>query len=450
MKSSFQFIFIVIVVFCFGACEKENADPARNHVYENFTCEKAEEDQASVLPDLANYIYPISGAAPNLDASELSAMGEELKDAYFVGLGEATHGTREFFQMKDRIFRYLVENHGFKVMGFEATWGGALHVNQYVLHGIGSAKESVRRMKFWTWRTEEVVELVEWMRTYNLDKAEEDKLHFYGFDMQSTDEEYFWINDYLEKIDTELQAQINELIEDFVEKVNFRSYPTFAPSIQQAYRQNLEEAKQLYESKKEDLIAQSSQSEYDLIHHAFEILLQAEDNFDRNSGNDRDYYMARNSEWIRSYLGNAPKVALWAHNAHVSKDNTWLSFAQGQDLYQNHGDNYKVVGFSFSRGSFQAINFDLNILTTNNFVEETGCGTSNTLLQKIETSNYYIIFDELPTNSPSANYFNTKQPFFMLGAGFNPSSIRSVDTVLPDNYDILIHFDESTAAVPYE
>ena len=106
--------------------------------------------------------------------------------ARVVALGEATHGTREFFQLKHRMLEFLVEEMGFRVFAIEANWPECLAINDYVLHGEGDPEEALAGIYFWTWNTEEVLELIEWMRRYNADPAHEQKLKFYGVDMQYT------------------------------------------------------------------------------------------------------------------------------------------------------------------------------------------------------------------------------------------------------------------------
>lgn len=114
-----------------------------------------------------------------LDADPHSWVDEDLRwldplaDKNVVGLGEATHGTAEFFDAKHRIFRYLVENHGYKVFAFEADFGESIYLNEAVQQGNAAGIESLMKSKmhFWTWKTREVKELLEWMCTYNQGKA---------------------------------------------------------------------------------------------------------------------------------------------------------------------------------------------------------------------------------------------------------------------------------------
>lgn len=106
-------------------------------------------------------------------------------DSYFKGksvvaMGEATHGTHEFFQIKSNVFKYLVQKFGFNVFALEANFNECEKVNQYILTGAGNPKQLVNEFMLWPWKTEEVLEVIEWMRAYN--EKHKNKLWFYGFD----------------------------------------------------------------------------------------------------------------------------------------------------------------------------------------------------------------------------------------------------------------------------
>jgi len=112
---------------------------------------------------------------------DLMPLKDILKDKKVVAMGEATHGTKEFFQMKHRMLEFLVNEMGYNVFGIEACMSDCMAINDYVINGKGDAKQSVSGMGFWTWDTKEVVDMVEWMREYN--KTHIKKVKFYGFDM---------------------------------------------------------------------------------------------------------------------------------------------------------------------------------------------------------------------------------------------------------------------------
>jgi erythromycin esterase-like protein len=106
-----------------------------------------------------------------------------IGNARIVALGEATHGTREFFQLKHRMLEFLATEMGFTIFSIEANMPEAYRLNDYVLNGTGDPGELLRGMYFWTWNTEEVLEMIRWMRAFNA--SGRGRVQFTGFDMQT-------------------------------------------------------------------------------------------------------------------------------------------------------------------------------------------------------------------------------------------------------------------------
>ena len=158
------------------------------------------EQQLRLIQELNDWLTPLGASPLELTDNELNFL-DQLSFAKIVGLGEATHGTREFFQMKHRIFQYLVENLNHKAFGFEADFAECIYINNYVTKGEGDLEDLMKtKMHFWTWRTEEVKELLEWMKNYNMGKSDEEKIHYVGFDCQYTDLQPDLIREYLEPL----------------------------------------------------------------------------------------------------------------------------------------------------------------------------------------------------------------------------------------------------------
>ncbi|MFN3190018.1 MAG: erythromycin esterase family protein [Aureliella sp.] len=116
---------------------------------------------------------------------DLKELDSVLGQSRIVALGESTHGTREFFQLKHRIFRYLVEEQGVRLFGIEASYAACTPINNYVRSGVGDPREAIKGQGFWTWDTEEVLDLVQWMKDWNEQRpSNSPPLEFYGFDTQ--------------------------------------------------------------------------------------------------------------------------------------------------------------------------------------------------------------------------------------------------------------------------
>jgi erythromycin esterase-like protein len=128
---------------------------------------------------------PFDTCAPSDHVKDLAPLRQMVGKARIVALGEGTHGTREFFQLKHRITQYLAAEMGFTVFSIEASLPEAWRLNDYVLGGEGDPRALIKGMYFWTWNTEEVLEMVEWMRRFNMEKR--GRIEFTGFDMQTPD-----------------------------------------------------------------------------------------------------------------------------------------------------------------------------------------------------------------------------------------------------------------------
>ncbi len=115
--------------------------------------------------------------------ADLQPLERVVGDARIVSLGEATHGSREFFQLKHRMLEFLATQMGFSIFSIEANMPEAYRLNDYVLNGTGDPAQLLRGMYFWTWDTEEVLTMIRWMRAFN--QSGKGRVQFTGFDMQT-------------------------------------------------------------------------------------------------------------------------------------------------------------------------------------------------------------------------------------------------------------------------
>ncbi len=137
---------------------------------------------------------------------DLQPLKTIIGEARVVGLGEATHGTREHFQMKHRLVGFLVEEMGFTTFGIEASTPEAYRLDRYVLTGEGDPARLIGGMLFWTWNTEEVLDMVQWMREYNVKQEQTGspkRVRFTGNDMQTPDFAARILERFLAKADPE-------------------------------------------------------------------------------------------------------------------------------------------------------------------------------------------------------------------------------------------------------
>lgn len=202
--------FVILVLFSGSvACDEESRSPSTDDPPSQF------ESVADWLKDSA---IPLDSVEPGSGFADLTPLENILKDVRIVGLGEATHGTREFFQLKHRLVEFLVEEMGFTVFGLEASYPGCARINDYVLHGKGNPEAALASQGFWIWDTEEIAELIEWMRSYNMKAPDGKKVKFVGFDFGVLDQSLEIVSDYLRRVAPDQVEKAEEAIKPLIDE----------------------------------------------------------------------------------------------------------------------------------------------------------------------------------------------------------------------------------------
>jgi erythromycin esterase-like protein len=177
-----KLIAITLLLFIFGAIAYgSHADFLAGNPQKTDTDEKAKADQARNW--LAANAIRLNTVEAGHGFADMQPLKKIIGDARIVALGEATHGTREFFQLKHRVLEFLATEKGFTIFSIEANMPEAYRLNDYVLNGNGDPAKLIKGMYFWTWDTEEVLDMVLWMREFN--KSGKGRVQFTGFDMQT-------------------------------------------------------------------------------------------------------------------------------------------------------------------------------------------------------------------------------------------------------------------------
>ena len=175
--------------------------------------ERLETDRArhqAAIGWLKDTAISLKGVEAEQGYEDMQPLKQVIGDARLVALGEATHGTREFFQLKHRLLDFLVNEMGFNVFAIEASMPEGFAVNEYVLTGKGDPEKALAGLYFWTWHTEEVLEMIRWMRRHNADRDHPKKVKFYGFDMQFGTRALRLLEDYLNAVDRRLAMELNQ------------------------------------------------------------------------------------------------------------------------------------------------------------------------------------------------------------------------------------------------
>lgn len=157
-------------------------------------------DEQEVLSWIQQSAIPIRHIEAGNGFSDLQSLKQVLKDVKVVGLGESTHGTREMFQVKHRLLEFLVTEMGFNAFALEASYAACQPINDYILHGKGDLTTVLTGQGYVVWDTEEIAELIGWMRAYNKKVPVEKKVKFYGVDLSNNENGRKEILSYLNKV----------------------------------------------------------------------------------------------------------------------------------------------------------------------------------------------------------------------------------------------------------
>lgn len=305
----------------------------------------ADLDVAGVLADLKPAVHPLTSADPGGPAADLELLGAATAGARLVGLGEATHGTREFFRLKHRALEHLVEKRGFSVFLFEVSFAAGEALDAWVQGGPGDVREIlVAQGRQFPWMTEEVREVFEWLRRYNLDPKHRTKVRVYGVDAQTPDLEFAALAAYLERVDP---AHARAAAPAFAEPTEGPGSPSWAAQTAAlaALEQHLVAQRARYgKAAGADAWARAVQRT--------RVILQA---FRDEGPYDRDRAMAENALWALEHAGPSARAVLWAHNMHVRRGPHLGQPMMGGHLGARLAGAYVAVGFAFDRGTFRAL-----------------------------------------------------------------------------------------------
>jgi erythromycin esterase len=254
-----------------------------------------------------------------------------------VGLGESTHGTKEFTLIRAEVVKELIQHHGFRVFVLEAEYIICSRINDYVLTGKGDPESSLKKLT-WPWIHKDFLELIHWIRNYNIENPSS-QVRFLGMDSQFS--KVYATEDSIRKNNPVLANSIFEIIEN-----------------DKKPKQKIEELREL----SMQIFKQSAQVDLRLHYYIF-CRINRIANSQYQDKNARDQNMAELVKLIHNKYED--KIIIWAHNVHIWKKSPSIfsRTPSGYYLNQCYDDKYVAVGLDFKSGSFTAVSYD----TTNKY-----------------------------------------------------------------------------------
>jgi protein-L-isoaspartate(D-aspartate) O-methyltransferase len=419
---------------------------------------KQEIDPAKLI---AAHCEPFS----TLQEANLSPLMSRIGNARIVLLGESSHGTSEFYSMRDRITRELIEKKGFTFVAIEGDWPDAARIDHYVRHFEYPPAEWTAFARFpkWMWRNAEFRSFVDWLRLHNTEKSQVQRTAFYGLDLYSLYTSIQEVLRYLDRVDPEtakLARHRYGCLTPWQSDPAAYGHAALTKGYMTCEKDVILMLKELH-NKQNLYMAKDGERYNDAVHNA-RLISNAERYYrvmyygSRDSWNLRDGHMFETLKSLLAFHGAGSKAVVWAHNSHVGNAAATEMSARGETnigelCRMEFGDQVYSIGFGTHAGHVAA-------------ATDWGGPMKEMAVQPSRADSYERLFHES----------GVKQFFLPLG-GDDSSEIRNTlmkprleraigviyrpetelqshyfQTVLPQQFDEFIWFDETSPVVPLE
>lgn len=404
-------------------------------------------------------------ARPLAEPRDLDPLMKRIGDARYVLLGEASHGTSEFYSWRTEISRRLIVEKGFSFIAVEGDWPDCYQVNRYVKSLHDSAENATdvlhafERWPTWMWANREVVELAEWLHARNRGKPADGQVGFYGLDVYSLWDSMRAVTEYLERVDPQLAATARRAyncFEPFGEDVQDYARATAlvptscedeAIAVLRDLRAKAPEYKQdgregYFNAEQNALVARNAELYYRTMVRG-----------GPSSWNVRDRHMVETLDRLMAHHGPNARAIVWEHNTHIG-DARFTDMVRagmvnvGQLVRQSHrGDGVVLVGFGTHRGTVIAAE-EWGAPMERMAVPAAREGSFEHAMHEAVASDALLCFD-----GSDGGVAGLDEPIGhrAIGVVYDPSAERwgnYVPTLMPLRYDAFLYFDETRAVDP--
>jgi erythromycin esterase-like protein/adenine/guanine phosphoribosyltransferase-like PRPP-binding protein len=425
--------------------------------------------ESAVAEAVRNSARPLTGAAQEYDP-----LMDLVGDARFALLGEASHGTHEFYRERAEITKRLIAEKGFAAVAVEADWPDSWRVNRYV-RGLSDDVDAIealsdfRRFPTWMWRNTEVVEFLEWLRAHNDALAPgAPKVGFYGLDLYSLRASMKAVLQFLEKVDPEGARRARERYACFDQFGEDTQVYGFVAGTGLTKSCEEEVVSQLVELRRrtteyarrdgrvaEDEVFDAEQNAR-LVKNA-EAYYRSMFLEEVSSWNLRDRHMAETLEALVAHLerqAGRAKIAVWAHNSHLGDARaTDMSrrgeLNVGQLVRERYGRDAVLIGFTTHHGTVTAAS-EWGAPAERKRVRPGLAGSYEALFHAARPDRFLLTWRE---GDPATEALRDPRLERAIGVIYRPETERLshyFKARLPDQFDAVLHFDETRAVKPLE
>jgi erythromycin esterase-like protein len=417
---------------------------------------------------LRQAVRPVTGSAGDYDA-----LLDLIGDARVVLLGEASHGTQEFYRERATITRRLIEEKGFAAVAVEADWPDAYRVNRWV-RWVGDdrtpldALDDFQRFPRWMWRNRDVLTFIEWLRRHNESRRPDQRVGFYGLDLYSLFRSMEAVIGFLDQVDPEAARRARyrySCFEDFGEDAQAYGYAAEfgldRSCEDQAVHQLLDLQRQAAELAQRD--GRIAEDEIFYAEQNARLVKNAEQYYRTmfrgriSSWNLRDRHMAETLEALIAHFerkGMPSRLVVWEHNSHIGDarattmgDSGELNV--GQLARERFGDDSVLVGFSTYTGTVTAAS-DWDAPAERKRVRPGMPGSWEALFHGVGPPDFVLPMRGDPNLIAALNQVRLERA---IGVIYRPESERVshyFEARLPRQFDAVIHFDQTRAVEPLD
>jgi erythromycin esterase-like protein len=425
-----------------------------------------------LITEIRNHAIRLTG-----QPTDYTALLDMIGDAKYVLIGEATHGSEEFYRIRADITKQLIRYYGFAGVAVEADWPDAYRANRYVRDGsshilnANSALNEFLRFPQWMWRNEVVVEFLDWLREYNEKKLDyQRKAGFYGLDLYSLHTSIEAVIEYLDKVDPAAAERARHHYSCFEhcdsgdpQEYGYAATLGLTPNCEhEVIHQLLELHHRRFDYLKRDGFAAGE--EFFCASQNAKTIVDAEKYYRTmfqsrvSSWNLRDKHMTETLYALTDHLTQQrqepAKIVVWAHNSHVGDARATEMGSQGewnigQLVREAHGRDAVLIGFSTYSGTVTAAS-QWDGQTQQKIVRPGMKESYEALFHETGIPNFMLI---LRDNMELAKHLDLSRLQRAIGVLYLQETERQSHyffSKLPEQFDAMIHFDTTHALKPLE
>lgn len=373
------------------------------------TMSGSKDDPVSSVSELA-VPFPDTGELTAIDLSD--RLRSRVDDATIIGLGEASHGTQEFFELRFRLTRLLVEEYGVRVVGIEAGFDPLCQVAELVDAGEGDIRTLLAESDIYRpWKTQPMVDLFEWLQSFNASRPPEDRVHVYGFDMTIIEHAATGLESYLERVGADIDASLHEDFDSIM--AGYSSDDERQTLLESAQRVH-STLRPMLDANESAWAEADSRRAYERVRyrlHLIERQLEAHERDHEGRMALRDETMAENVEWIRG-LSTGP-IVLWAANGHLNRGRHILEEwdvdvrSMGEWLARSHEEGYCPIGFGLGIGEVAALDGETEEISEYPIPNPPSKSIPD-VLRQVDESPFYLRVDDLHDDSSIQEWLRTQ------------------------------------------